>query len=190
MSYNIIEGDQELMQLLREGNREVYMVIYKKYQRLLFLYAFRKLNNQGEAEDVVQEVFISFWNKRHILSLDINIAGYLYRAVRNRSLNIFAHREIEAKYLESLDDFLGSNYESADSLIREHQIAALIAQEIDRLPAKMREVFELSRKDHLSYKEIALALNISEYTVATQVKRALKILRTKLGACVFLHFFF
>ncbi|WP_316749248.1 RNA polymerase sigma-70 factor [Pedobacter gandavensis] len=190
MSYNIADEDQELLQLLRRGSQQAYMAVYKKYQRLLFLYAYRKLNNQEEAEDVVQEVFISFWNKCETLSPEVSIAGYLYRAVRNRALNIFAHREIESKYLESLDNFLDQNQESADSLIRERQIAALIAAEIDRLPAKMREVFELSRKGHLSYKEIALELNISEYTVATQIKRALKILRTKLGACIFLNLFF
>ncbi|WP_316839503.1 RNA polymerase sigma-70 factor [Pedobacter gandavensis] len=190
MSYNIIDSDQELLQQISEGSKKAYVLIYQKYHRLLFLYAYRKLNNQEEAEDVVQEVFISFWNKRQTLSPEVSIAGYLYRAVRNRALNIFAHREIETKYLDSLDEFLGHNYESADSLIRERQIAALIAEEIDRLPAKMREIFELSRKGHLSYKEISLELNISEHTVATQIKRALKILRGKLGACVFLHFFF
>ncbi|MBB2148332.1 RNA polymerase sigma factor [Pedobacter gandavensis] len=190
MSYNITDGDQELLQLLQGGSREAYLQVYKKYQRLLFLYAFRKLNNQEEAEDVVQEVFISFWDKCSKLSAEVSIAGYLYRAVRNRALNIFAHREIENKYLESLDTFLESNYESADTLIRERQIRALITAEIERLPPKMREIFELSRNGHLSYKEIALELDISEYTVGTQIKRALKVLRTKLGACIFLHLFF
>lgn len=164
-------------------------MIYEKYQRLLFLYAYRKLNDQDEAKDVVQEVFISLWNKSHTLNPDLSIAGYLYRAVRNRAFNIFAHKEIEAKYLESLDDFLSNNYESADGLIRERQIEELILKEIKALPPKMREIFELSRKAHLSYKEIALELDLSEYTVATQIKRALKTLRIKLGIYIFLIYF-
>lgn len=181
MSDNIHRDEQELLCLLQQGSRKAYIMIYEKYQRLLFLYAYRKLNDQQEAEDVVQEVFISLWNKCHTLNPDLSIAGYLYRAVRNRAFNIFAHKEIETKYLESLDDFFNSNHESADLLIRERQIAELVAHEISMLPPRMREIFEMSRNGHLSYKEIAAELELSEYTVATQVKRALKILRHKLG---------
>lgn len=190
MSDNIIYNDQELLRLLQQGSRRAYVMIYEKYQRLLFLYAYRKLNNQQEAEDVVQEVFISFWNKSNTLNPELPISGYLYRAVRNRAFNIFAHREIETKYLDSLDQFLSHNYESADTLIREHQIAELIANEVNALPPKMREIFELSRNGHLSYKEIALKLDLSEYTVATQIKRALKTLRIKLGIYIFYIYFF
>lgn len=189
MSDNMRYDDRELLQLLQQGSREAYVMIYEKYQRLLFLYAYRKLNDQDEAKDVVQEVFISLWNKAHTLNPDLSIAGYLYRAVRNRAFNIFAHKEIETKYLESLDDFLSNNYESADGLIRERQIEELILKEINALPPKMREIFELSRKAHLSYKEIAIELDLSEYTVATQIKRALKTLRIKLGIYIFLIYF-
>lgn len=189
MPKKITYTDEELLLLLQQGNRTAYEMIFKKYQRLLFLYAYRKLNNQQEAEDVVQEVFISFWKKCQTLDPQLPLAGYLYRAVRNRAFNIFAHREIEAKYLESLDDFLISHSESADVLIRQHQITKLIAQEIQTLPPKMRQIFELSRQAHFSYKEIALQLELSEYTVATQIKRALKILRTKLGTYIFLIYF-
>lgn len=189
MSYNMLYEDQKLLRLLQQGSRGAYVMIYEKYQKLLFLYAYRKLNDQQEAEDVVQEVFISFWNKRSTLNPELSLTGYLYRAVRNRAFNIFAHKEIETKYLDSLDTFLSSNPESADSLVREHQIAEMIAHEISMLPVKMREIFELSRKNHLSYKEIAVELDISEYTVATQIKRALKILRVKLGIYIFCIYF-
>lgn len=189
MSDNMLFEDRELLHLLQQGSRKAYVMIYEKYQKLLFLYAYRKLNDQEEAEDVVQEVFISFWNKRDTLNPDLPIAGYLYRAVRNRAFNIFAHREIEIQYLSSLDAFLSTHHESADGLIRERQIAELIAHEISMLAPRMREIFEMSRKDHLSYKEIALELDLSEYTVATQIKRALKILRSKLGFYIFYIYF-
>lgn len=189
MSDNMLCGDEELLRLLQQGSRKAYVMIYEKYQKLLFLYAYRKLGNEQEAEDVVQEVFISFWNKRYELNPELSLAGYLYRGVRNRAFNIFAHKEIETKYLESLDDFLNSSPDCADGLIRERQIAELIAKEISMLPDRMREIFELSRNHHLSYKEIAEKLHLSEYTVATQIKRALKILRIRLGVYIFYIYF-
>ncbi len=73
-----------------------------------------------------------------------------------------------------------------DHLVREKQMKAIIEREISKLPKKMRIVFELSRNEHLSHKEIAETLNLSEQTVTDQIKKALKILRTRMGMCFFL----
>jgi len=183
-------SDQALCSLLKEGDRQAYIEIYTRYNSLLYIYAFKKLRNKEEAKDVVQEVFIQLWNRHEQLSVDTSLAGYLYQSVRNRALNIFAHQQIEQKYIDSLNDFLGTQTAGTDYLIREKEIAALIEKEINALPPKMRQVFLLSRKEHKTYKEIASAMNISEDTVNTQMKRALKIMRDKLGPLFILVGFF
>ncbi|QIL37835.1 RNA polymerase sigma-70 factor [Pedobacter sp. HDW13] len=183
-------SDQELCSLLKEGDRPAYIEIYKRYNSLLFLYAYKKLRNREEAKDAVQEVFIQLWNRHLHLSFNSSLAGYLYQSVRNRALNIFAHQQIEQKYIDSLNDFLGTHASDTDYLIREKEIAALIDNEINALPPKMRQVFLLSRKEHKTYKEIAAEMNISEDTVNTQMKRALKTMRDKLGPLFILLGFF
>jgi len=174
-------SDHELCSLLKEGDRPAYIEIYTRYNSLLYLYAYKKLRNTEEAKDVVQDVFIQLWNRHQQLSFDTSLAGYLYQSVRNRALNIFAHQQIEQKYIDSLNSFLTTQTSGTDYLIREKDIAALIEKEINALPPKMRQVFLLSRKDHKTYKEIATEMNISEDTVNTQMKRALKTMRDKLG---------
>ena len=82
--------------------------------------------------------------------------------------------------------FLESNYSVTDHRIREKQLTELINKGIADLPDKMREIFELSRKNSLSHKQIAAQLNLSEQTVKKQVNNALRILRTKLGTMLFL----
>ncbi|MNR20630.1 ECF RNA polymerase sigma-E factor [compost metagenome] len=154
------------------------------------MYAYKKLRNREEAKDAVQEVFIQLWNRRLHLSFDTSLAGYLYQSVRNRALNIFAHQQIEQKYIDSLNNYLGTHASDTDYLIREKEIAALIENEINALPPKMRQVFLLSRKEHKTYKEIAAEMNISEDTVNTQMKRALKAMRDKLGPLFILLGFF
>ena len=182
-------SDHKLCLLLNQGDRKAFIEIYNRYYSLLYLYAYKKLKEREEAKDAVQDVFIALWNRRDEIRFDISLSGYLYRSVRNRALNIFAHKNIESKYLASLDEYLKANHEGTDYLIREKEIAALIEIEINNLPLKMREVFLLSRTENLTYKEIAQKLNISEATVNTQMKRALKALRTKLGIYVYIFIF-
>lgn len=173
--------DEELVALLNQGDRASYTEIYNRYSALLYIYAFKKLNDKDDAKDAVQHVFISLWNLHKTISFDISLAAYLYRAIRNFSLTTFAHKQVEDEYLRSAATRVRVFYEGADHLIREKDIADLIDREIAKLPPKMREVFLLSRKEGLTYKEIADTLQISEETVNTQMKRALKTLRLRLG---------
>ncbi|WP_317131262.1 RNA polymerase sigma factor [Mucilaginibacter frigoritolerans] len=174
--------------LLREGDKAAYTEIFNRYNSLLFLHAFKKLQNREEAKDVVQEVFVKIWATREEFVLATNLAGYLYTCIHHKILDLFAHQKTVTKYTGFLQHFLDESKGNTDHLIREKQLSLIIEQEIAALPPKMREVFELSRKKQLSHKEIAGHLGISEETVKSQVKNALKILRIKLGMISFLFF--
>jgi len=185
------QSDHQLMVLLKQGDKNAFSEIYSRYQTLLFLYAVKKLKDEEGAKDVIQEVFVSLWNAKENLNHQMPLAPYLYRAVLNRVLNVFRNSGVNQEYVTSLQQTLDErDSASADYLIREKDISAMIELEISLLPDRMREVFELRRKDYLSNKEIAEKLGISEHTVATQIKNALKTLRKKLGSAVFTAYFF
>ncbi|TCD04025.1 RNA polymerase sigma-70 factor [Pedobacter psychroterrae] len=179
-------SDFELTDLLKEGDAAAYTVIYNRYFGELFIHASNRLNDKEEAQDVIHELFVTIWNKKQDLLVKSDLAAYLYTSVRNRILDIIAHRQVESKYINSLQGFLDQGYCITDHLVRERQLAELIQKGVSELPLKMREVFELSRKHCMSHKEIAVQLNISEQTVRKQVNNALKILRGKLGIMVFI----
>jgi RNA polymerase sigma-70 factor (ECF subfamily) len=181
-------SDQELLCLLKDGNKAAYTEIYTRYKSLLQNHAYKKLGDFEEVKDVLQELFTQLWVKRTELPETTNLSGYLYIAVRNKVFNIISHRNISSKYIQSLQEFIKEENYIIDLLIREKEFAEMIDREIDALPPKMREVFRLSRKAHLSHKEIAGKLDISEQTVSKQVTNALKILRVKLGAFFFVLF--
>lgn len=178
--------DTELSGLLKSDDRSAFTEIYDRYNSLLYIYAFKKLKDKEEAQDVIQETFIKLWNNRSSFQLSTNLAGYLYTAVRNRSFDLFAHKKISTIYINSLQDFLNHNESTTDYLIREKELTLLIEKEINNLPPKMKEIFEMSRKEFMSHKEIADKLGLSEHTVTTQIKRALRILRVKLGIIIYL----
>jgi len=189
MAYNSL-NDFELLSLLKEGNHGAYAEIFTRYNQLLFGHAYKKLGNKEEARDLVQDVFINLWAKRADIVINTNLAGYLYTAIRNRIYNVFSHKEVESEYIKSLQDFLDHEQVPTDYLIREKQLQEIIEHEIQSLPPRMRLVFEMSRKGHMSHEEIALELNISKQTVADQIKKALRIIRPRITIIIWVSYFF
>jgi RNA polymerase sigma-70 factor (family 1) len=179
-------SDDELTLLLKSGDASAYTVIYNRYFDSLYIHAYRRLQHKEEAQDVIHELFAQLWTKKTTLHIQTSLAAYLYSAVRNKILDFISHKQVESKYMSSLAGFMDQGVCITDHSIREKQLSALIDKGISDLPLKMKEVFELSRKQRLTHKEIAEKLNLSEQTVKKQVNNALKILRIKLGTMVFL----
>ncbi|RZM26606.1 MAG: RNA polymerase sigma-70 factor [Pedobacter sp.] len=173
--------DTELALLLKKGNKKAFTELYNRYWTVLFLHARKMLKDDEEAKDVVQELFVHLWNRAGTLDLNSSISAYLYKAVRNKIYNLIAHKKVINDYQQSLIMFLEEGELITEELVREKELALIIEQEIQLLPPKMREVFELSRRQHLSYKEIGARMGISDHTVKRQVSNALSVLRAKLG---------
>ncbi|WP_121811326.1 RNA polymerase sigma-70 factor [Mucilaginibacter kameinonensis] len=179
--------DIELLQLLKQSDHSAYTEIYHRYFHLMYVHAYKKLRDEAQAEDIVQELFAKLWFKRDFIDIDQNLSAYLYSAIRNKIFDLFAHEKVKSKYLDSLQDYVRSGQSvPTDSRIREKQLQAHIDKEIAALPPKMQRIFEMSRKEGLSHKEIAKELSTSENNISTQVTSALRILRTKLGLFIYL----
>ncbi|MGY0035178.1 sigma-70 family RNA polymerase sigma factor [Pedobacter sp. NJ-S-72] len=110
-----------------------------------------------------------------------NIGGYLYVAARNKVLNLVQQNKVRSDYLTSLGKFSHEMSNVTLEQIDEKDLAQSLEREIAKLPDKMRIIFELSRKENLSHKEIALKLGLSDKTVKKQVSNALKLIRNNLG---------
>ena len=176
--------DQELVLLLKDDDDAAFKEIYLRYDKLLLIYAYKKLRNREEAKDLVQDVFTWLWNSRKDFSLNTTLSGYLYKSVLNRIFDVVKHKGIIRKYVDSGKHYVEISNEDTDYLIREKDITLLIEKEILAMPPKMREIYTLKKKYFLSTKEIATELSLSEHTVSTQMKRALKHLKVKLGIIV------
>lgn len=178
-------SDLSLLDLFKSGDDLAFSEIYDRYFGLLYLHAVNRLKDKDEAKDIVQDVFSDLWSARSQLDIKTNFSNYLYTCVRNRILNLIAHKTVKEKYIVSLSR--NTNIEAiTDYRVRENQLKDIIEQEIDKLPPRMKTVFLLSRKSNVTYIEIARNLNITEQSVRSHVKNALKILRVKLGLFIFL----
>jgi RNA polymerase sigma-70 factor (ECF subfamily) len=178
--------DDELMLMLQADDHGAFTALYHRYKGVLVIHANKKLANLEESKEIVQEVFSNLWYDRHKLPKIHNLKAFLYTLARNKVLNQIQHERVVIRYAESFTTFVQEHQNTTDLLIREKQMVEIIDQEINALPPKMKEVFILSRKNHLSHKEISDKLEISEHTVKNHIKAALKVLRSRLDIAVLL----
>ncbi|WP_316837368.1 RNA polymerase sigma-70 factor [Pedobacter nutrimenti] len=186
MYSNDKQTDNQLFLLLKEGDKVAYKNIYDRYKTILYIHAFKILQDEEDAKDAVQDLFTVLWNKREHINLKGPLSAYLYSAIKNRVLDLIAIKKNRAKYEDSLQNFLICGECLTDQSLREKELRIVIEKEISLLPSKMREIFELSRKEYMSYKQIAEQLNISDKTVKKQINNAIKTLRLKLDSIIIL----
>lgn len=173
--------DTELTTLLKAGDQAAFTEIYNRHWRLIYAHVYKLLRDEEEAKDVVQEVFGNLWLKASAIKSDVNIAGLLYVSARNKVFDLIERNKVRTDYIGEIAKFLSDPVNSQVDTLDEKRILEILDREIQKLPAKMREIFELSRKENLSHKEIAAQLGISEQTVKKQVQNALKVIKPKLN---------
>lgn len=174
--------DNELTALLRQGDQMAYTELFERYKGILYSHAYHLLEDHDEAEDIIQDLFLTLWHKRFEIEINTSLSSYLYVTLRNRIFKRFARRKVAFRYAESLKTFMQEEHSYTDEKLLERELATIIEQEVNSLPEKMRNVFLLSREGTCSYKEIAEQLDISEKTVRNQVYNALQLLKMKVGS--------
>lgn len=156
-----------------------FEALFNQWYAALCRVSFRVVRDKDVAEDLVQEVFVKFWNRREFLPKDLEPKPYLYRAVMNASFDFVESRK--KIVLPDPEELLGMEaHEHADHPILHHEAQEAVNQGLEELPPACKEVFILSRYEDMSYREIAEVMDISIKTVEAQMSKALKVLRKHL----------
>lgn len=174
-------SDLELLALLKERDESAFTEIYNRFAPKILYQISQMLREPEAAQDLTQDLFITIWNKADNIRSDANFAGYLYVAAQNSVLLYMRRGKFKSEYLTSLAAYHDEIAEVVSEGVDVDMMYALVQKEIQNLPPKMKEVFELSRKPELSYKDIAAQLGIAENTVKKQVSNALHIIRGNLS---------
>lgn len=163
-----MEQDEILfIEAINRQEPKAYQTLYRLYYRALVNYAMRFISKQDEAEDVVQDLFVSMWNKKIQFVSYVSFRTYLYNAVYNAVLNVIKHQEVEQRYVDLVKNEDELEFPEAD--YQKEEIYRQLYLAIDRLPKKCREIF-LMYMDGKKNEEIAQILSISIETVKTQKK--------------------
>ncbi len=175
-----IYEDNQLVADLVNDDESAFCFLYAKYRRKLYLFALAFLKSGDAAEDIVQDVFTLIWEKRKFLDPDVSFQSYLYTITRNRVLNYIRDNTNkqsleEIIYAEAID----SGDDTFDKITAD-ELTHLLEQSVEILTSRQKEVYILSRKEGLSYQEIANKLNISVGTVGDHITDALKAIHNHL----------
>ncbi len=173
--------DEILIGEIRIGNEAMFERVFRQFYAPLCGYAGPMLGDADEAEEVVQGVFLTIWERRESLLITTSLKAYLYRAVHNRCLNRLNQQSVRAGHREQVAAELYTDAASPAQPLLTAELSARLQRAIGQLPEQCRKVFELSRFEELSHKEIADRLGVAVKTVENQVGKALRILRTELS---------
>lgn len=168
--------EKDLILSLKSGDENAFTTLYKIYWSKVYNFSCLYLTSAVEAEEVVQEVFIKLWEARIFLKEEENLKNFLFIITRNLIFNQFRKSFNENAYKMTILKSATEEYHMEDEMIaadlKEH-----IQKLISELTPRQKEIFQMSREEHLSYKEIAVRLSISEKTVERHINDALKFLR-------------
>lgn len=173
--------DETLLSRLKEGDEKAFTTIYIRYNKMLYVLAYKYLKDSFRAEDIVQQVFLKLWEARSLFAGAINLRNYLYTSAKNLILNEIRDNfsDMEKNYAviqnaPEFEDKLQSALEEKDLFQHFYKILA-------ELPEQKRKVCLLKIRDNLSNQEVADKLHISVPTVKSHYSQAIKLLRDKMG---------
>ncbi|GGA86333.1 DNA-directed RNA polymerase sigma-70 factor [Flavobacterium palustre] len=188
MSFANKYTDVELVERLQNNEEGALTIIYKEYWEIMFLAAYNLVKDRSVCEDIVQEVFISLWQRRDKIQIKVSLKSYLYTSTVYKVYDHFNKNKKMAK--DELFDNFENKIETSnpETKLMHQELISYLDTIVDSLPDKCKEVYKLSRENMLSNKEIAEQLNISQRTVEGHISKALKILKESLGVAVSIEF--
>jgi len=170
-------SDEELSILLFEGDATAFEEIFNRYWLKLYGAALKRVKSHEVAEEITQDLFTLLWAKRESVQIHKSLAAYLFTSVRYMVLNHIQKEIVRDNYKES---FQAANVfcdNSTEETVSLNELIRNIDKEVKYLPSQCRSVFELSRKENKTNREIAEVLGISEKTVEGHLTKAIKQLR-------------
>ncbi|HCO68764.1 MAG TPA: RNA polymerase sigma-70 factor [Dysgonomonas sp.] len=167
--------------------KQIFNSLYKEFYRRCFLFAKSFVHKDEIAEEIASDALISMWEKMQQEEI-ISPKDFLFRIIKNKSLDYLKHQSLHMKLFESIDSWelqdisirISSLEKSTSQEILSAELNEIIRKSIESLPKRTRQVFVMSRFEYLSGKDISSILGISTKGVEYHISKALKILSVKL----------
>src|ERR1700712_841455 len=178
--YTILD-DNELIILLSSNDMQAFTEIYNRYWKKLFSIAANKIHDLDDAEEIVQDIFVSLWKRRDKICSINTLSPYLAVSVKYRVIKLLDKQNNQQKYASYSKDHISIADCSTEQWLEFEELKDRLMKYVEELPEKCRLVYQLSREAGYSQKMIAGEMGISEKTVEAHLGKALKTLRARLS---------
>lgn len=172
--------EKKLILELIGGDKLAFSHLFSFYKSQVIYYCIHFVKDKGIAEDITQDIFLTIWEKKAELRVEASFSAFLYTIAKNRICDIFRSMSAQSILYEKLMEQAVDSVDDVERNLEEKDVQELIAQALDQLTPRQREIFELSRNKGLSHKKIAEELDLSVFTVQDHIKSALEKIRTYL----------
>jgi RNA polymerase sigma-70 factor, ECF subfamily len=175
---NLLE--KVLIRKLNEGDKNAFSLIFTTYYKDLVLFATNYIHKAEQAEEIVQDTFVTIWEEHEELSIDFSLKSFLLKSVQNKCIDLIRHQKVRQNHI---NDIVANspNYEyNTDDYLIDSELKSLIKTALDKMPYEISQTYRMNRFEGLKYHEIAEKLNVSVRTVEVRIGRALCSLRQEL----------
>lgn len=183
MEYRLL-SEEILIKLLKANDENAFKEVYNRYWKTLYKKAYLKVRRYDIAEEIVQNVFVKLWEKRRTSSI-LYLENYLHTAIKYQVINYFKSFLAKEKYVNNVKHQYSETEDAAEANLLLHELTAIIDKAICELPEKTRIIFNLSRTEHYTIKEISESTHLSEKAVEYHITKSLKQLRLHLKEIIY-----
>lgn len=170
--------DEDLLCSMKEGDEKALSEIYFRYWKALYKVAFNILEDDAACMDVVKDVFVWLWNNHEKTEI-VCLKAYLLTAVKFKMLNVIRREKIRKEAIKKYEE-IAPACNTQGNILEVKELQDMIEKFVKNLPPQAGKIFQLSRDQQLTHKEIAQRLSLSEKTVRNQINLSLKKLRVEL----------
>jgi RNA polymerase sigma-70 factor (ECF subfamily) len=182
-------NDPHTINSLRDGDQVAFRQVFDEYHSRVYAYIHKKTDSSYLAEETMQLTFVKLWNYRQSLKPELSLFTQIFRIASTTMIDLVRSEEKKRFAFQSIKKQADFRLDPLQS-IEENELKKKVNVLVRQMPTMQKKVFEMSRFEEKSYREIALALSISIKTVETHISRALKFLRQNLTLFSWLGFLF
>lgn len=184
----MINRSKHILLLYKTNQKEAFRNLFNAYYEPILMYCYSLVQNMDDAEDIVQDCFVQLWCNNRLDDFEGELENYLFKMVKLKTINFLR----DAFRREQLHQHAQHDQEEMrlGKELWQHDDMEKVYQCINQLPEQCRKIFLMASVDELKYREIAEQLGVSVNTVKTQMKIALKSLRSHLSSKIILSLFF
>jgi RNA polymerase sigma-70 factor (family 1) len=175
----MIPDEYKLIVKLQKGNIKAFEKIFSLFHKQIYKFCLNLYKSEDEAKETVQKVFVALWEQREQVDENKPLGTYLYAIARYMIYQDFRQKVYKKAAFDHFMLTSSDTNESTKDEVLFNELVNFLESQIERLPERQREIFKLSRFTGLTYRQIADQLSITENTVDTQIRRALKFIRDK-----------
>ena len=179
--------DRELVELLIGGSQEACGELYARFRERL-MYFCKQYMNEADAKDIINDIFLQLWEKRHAPFTISSFSGYVHAMAKNLILKKFRHFDVHSRFARNILINETDATDETEHTILDNDYAKLLDELIERLPPKQKEIFQLNRIEGYTYTEISELLQTPVENVRQQISLALKKIKNQLLQHTDIHF--